>query len=73
LGCDGIFEKIGNEETLKSVIQKANVPGESNVHERCNAAVDKVLVTCVKKKTLDNITAVFISFNGFECMTSNKL
>ena len=64
---------IGNEETLNSVKQKATGPGESNLHERCGAAVDKVLVNCVEKKTLENITAVIIRFNGFERMTSNKV
>jgi hypothetical protein len=47
LGFDGIFEKIGNEEILNSVIQKATGPGDSNVHERCGAAVDKFVESSV--------------------------
>ncbi len=72
LGCDGIFEKMDNQETLNCIVKKALCPGDSNVHERCGAAVDNVLVTCVEQKTLDNITAVIIGFNGFEKMTSLK-
>lgn len=71
LGCDGIFDKIGNQEVLNCVIGKAAAPG--NVHERCGAAVDSILATCVENKTLDNITAIVISFNGFERMLSNRV
>lgn len=47
--------------------------GDINVHERCGASVDKVLIQCVEQKTLDNITAVIIGFSGFEKMVSNRL
>ena len=53
-------------------MQKVLASGDSNVHDRCGAAVDKILVTCVEAKTLDNITAVIIGFNGFEKMTNIK-
>jgi len=43
------------------------------MHERCGAAVDKILISCVEHKTLDNITAIVIGFNGFEKIINNRL
>jgi len=44
-----------------------------SMHERCGAAVDRILNSCVEHKTLDNITAVIIGLNGFEKMAKNRL
>jgi hypothetical protein len=37
----------------------------NNVHEQCGRAVDKILKTSVAKKTMDNITVVFVAFESF--------
>ena len=42
-------------------------------HKSCGIAVDKILKTSVAKKTMDNITAVFVAFSNFErCVTGKK-
>ena len=70
IGCDGIFEKMENEDILEKVWESAMRPEDlrnpTSVHARCGLAVDGVLNGCVELKTLDNITAVLIGFQSFE-------
>jgi len=71
IGCDGIFEKLNNQEVVNSVWQMAKGGSDGSVdyrsiHEKCGAGVDRVLHTSAYKKTFDNITAVMIAFENFE-------
>lgn len=43
MGCDGIFEKMTNQEIFKVVFTSASQPGFQSVHERCGKAVDGIL------------------------------
>ena len=70
IGCDGVFEKMDNEDATEKVWESAMLPEDlrnpSSVHARCGLGVDGVLNGCVNSKTLDNITAVLIGFQSFE-------
>ena len=70
IGCDGVFEKMDNQEIMDQVweasLQPENLKTPQTMHARCGAAVDASLNECVNQKTLDNITSVIIGFNNFE-------
>ena len=72
VGCDGIFEKLTNNDVMNQIWDAALKPEDLkmplSVHARCGQSVDKVLNTSVEEKTLDNITAVVIGFQSFENM-----
>lgn len=36
-----------------------------DVHEQCGISVDRILKMSVAKKTMDNITVVFVAFDAF--------
>jgi len=65
LACDGIFDKCTSAEVIQCVWEGVLEDWASNVHEQCGRAVDKILKTSVAKKTMDNITVVFVAFEGF--------
>ena len=70
VGCDGVFEKLSNNDVMNQIWDSALKPEDLKmpltVHARCGQSVDKVLNTSVEEKTLDNITAVVIGFQSFE-------
>ena len=72
IGCDGIFEKLSNTETISAVWQSSKLPSHMqkpdfrSIHEKCGEGVDKIMYQSVSKKTFDNITAVMIAFENFE-------
>ena len=70
IGCDGVFEKLENQDVMDAVwdasLQPENLKDPRTMHARCGAAVDSSLNECVNQKTLDNITCVIIGFSNFE-------
>lgn len=70
IGCDGVYEKMDNQEVMDQIyeaaLQPENLKQPMTMHARCGSSVDGVLNQCVNQKTLDNITCVIIGFNGFE-------
>ncbi len=64
LGCDGIFDRLSNEdicETAWSVFEKPNE--NETLHKLCGEAVEQVIRTALARKTLDNVTGVLIAFD----------
>lgn len=66
MGCDGIFEKLNNQNILKVSNQVVSKNNNQTMHEKSGLVIDQILNDCVEQKTLDNITAVMIGFKGFE-------
>lgn len=66
LGCDGIFDKCTSTEVNQYVWEGVLEDRAQDVHEQCGFAVDKVLKASVAKKTMDNITVVFVAFEAFQ-------
>jgi protein phosphatase 2C family protein 2/3 len=73
LACDGVYEKLNNQESLRSVWDASNLPAHlknqadpRSLHEKCGQSVDRVLQYSAFKRTFDNITAVMIAFENFE-------
>ena len=65
LACDGIFDKASSLEVLQCVWEGVLEDKGANVHDQCGRAVDRILKMSVAKKTMDNITVVFIAFDAF--------
>ena len=70
LGCDGIFDKLSNEDTVKcvwnSVTDNKTLNLASNVHKQSGMAVEYILKNSLLRRTLDNVTVVMISFSNFK-------
>ncbi len=77
MGCDGIFDKLTNREIIDltwgdinktiAALEDDNKTQDTDIdpHKACSNSVDLILSESVKKKTLDNITVVMISFTNF--------
>lgn len=47
IACDGVFEKLENEELVKVVWENLYIGMPANVHEACGIAVESVLKSSV--------------------------
>ena len=68
LGCDGIFDYLCNKDCIKciwNVVYDEN-NNYKNIHDISLNIVNMVIKTALRRRTLDNVTAVFISFENFE-------
>lgn len=66
IGCDGIFDKMNNTDTIKSVWKSVEDNSFDNVHSYAVTAIDYVIKNSLYRKTMDNVTAVVIMFAGFK-------
>jgi protein phosphatase 2C family protein 2/3 len=70
LGCDGVFDKMTNEDVVKcvwnSVADNRSLKVASNVHKQTGMAVEYILKNTLLRRTLDNVTVVMIAFNNFK-------
>ena len=66
LAWDGIYDKLSNKEILQIVWEGVIDSKSKDPHQQWGIAVDRILKTSVAKKTMDNITVVFIAFSNFE-------
>lgn len=67
LGCDGIYDNLSNEE-IKTCIDFCfeNDLLTKDIHSQTGISVDLILKTSLKRKSMDNITCVMLTFEGFE-------
>jgi protein phosphatase 2C family protein 2/3 len=63
MGCDGIFDKMNNSDTIKAVW---NCSKKENIHAQAMEGVESVIKNSLLRKTLDNVTGVLISFAGYK-------
>lgn len=51
IGCDGVFEKMNNQDCMDQVwessLQPENLKSPLSIHARCGSAVDACLNECV--------------------------
>lgn len=70
LGCDGIFDKLSNEDAVScvwnSVRDNHSLKMASNVHKQSGMAVEYILKNSLLRRTLDNVTVVLIAFSHFK-------
>ena len=68
LGCDGIFDKLNNQEVVNAAWKSLNtITGPSFAHKGCGNAVENILNVAIKKRSTDNITSVIILFKDLCC------
>lgn len=74
IGCDGVFDKLSSKDAIhigwQKVLMEANKSGVKNitldeVHNNCGHCVDGILRTSALRRTVDNVTCVVVSFDGF--------
>ncbi len=67
---DGIFDKLTNVEVTKSIWDNARSlvakPPALNIHNLCGQNVDLVLRAAVLRRSIDNVTGVFVSLTHFK-------
>lgn len=82
LGCkcvflylgDGIFDQISNEEIGEAIWMTMDKLGsQSNIHTQAGLAVDMIMKTALARRSLDNITCVFIGLENWEKTITKKL
>ena len=70
LGCDGIFDKLSNQDTIScawnSVRDNKQLQLANNIHKQSGMAVEYILKNSLLRRTLDNVTVVLISFSNFK-------
>ena len=64
IGCDGIFDKLSSKECIETVWKGVKARSiKSTTQEKCSAGVDALLNEAMERQSLDNVTAVMISFS----------
>ena len=71
LACDGIFDKMSDEDVSSCVWNSCNLEQKDkrpaqNVHQQCGLAVESVLKNSLYRQSLDNVTVVMIAFQSFK-------
>jgi hypothetical protein len=65
LGCDGIYDKLTSQDSIKCVWETFQHHRKASVHEQIGVGVEMILKKSVMKRTMDNITVVIVAFDGF--------
>lgn len=71
LGCDGIFDKMSNDDVCKSVwltcdTLKEQTKEQTSIHQYCGIGAESVLKNSLYRQSLDNVTVVLIAFQNFQ-------
>lgn len=65
LACDGIFDRMTNQECIDTVWRTVR-KSTGSVHKVVGECVEMILKTSVANRTIDNITAVIVSFKNLK-------
>lgn len=67
LGCDGIFDNLGNKEIVDGIWEMSRSKHRSkDFHKQCALTVDLIMKAAMAKRSMDNVTVIFIAFDNFE-------
>ena len=71
LGCDGIFDKLTNEDCSICVWNSVTMDNKDqklaqNVHQQSGLGVESILKNSLYRQSLDNVTVVMIAFQNFK-------
>ena len=66
LACDGIFDVFSTQEIIKFCWQKIEEWQEFNIHTLSCKLTNAILVESMRRRSLDNVTVIFIGFPGLE-------
>lgn len=75
MGCDGIFDKLSNQEvadclwmSVRDVKKESNIENSTpiiNVHKQIGVGVEYIIKNSLYRRSMDNVTVVVIAFEGF--------
>lgn len=65
LGCDGIYDRLENEEIINLGWSGILDSNDLDEHSSCGRAIELILKGSICKRTLDNVTLIMIAFNSF--------
>jgi len=65
LACDGIFDKLTNQDVIKTAWDSTQFRA-NDIHHQCSIAVEALMKESLIRRTLDNITVVMISLSGLK-------
>jgi protein phosphatase 2C family protein 2/3 len=72
MGCDGIFDKLNNKEAVQCIWDSIRDNLVLNIHYQCGVGIETILKNSLMRRSLDNVTALIIAFEGFnEAVFSN--
>jgi len=66
LGCDGIFDKLTNEDTIGVVWETLKKREAKSIHDLLKLGVENIIRESLLRKSLDNVTAIIIAFSSLE-------
>lgn len=72
MGSDGIFDKLNSDDLVKCAWQSISQEHSKNTHEMAGIATDAIIKNSLFRRSLDNVTVVFIAFPNFTSVLSNK-
>jgi serine/threonine protein phosphatase PrpC len=71
---DGIFDQISNEEISEAVwMTQERMTTQSNIHTQAGMGLDMIMKTALARRSLDNITCVFIGFENWEKVIEKRV
>ena len=65
IGSDGVFDRLSNREIVQATWNQVDCCRNHEIHLQAGSAVQSILNAAFLKKSLDNLTVVFIAFNNF--------
>ena len=66
LGCDGIFDKLNDQEVVDCVWWSVKENTNQTVHEALGAGASSIMKNSLHWRSLDNVTIVIIAFENFQ-------
>lgn len=66
LGCDGIFDKLSSQDTVRCAWNTLHCEKTDTIHSQCAIAVDSIIKNALYRRSLDNVTSVIIGFSNFK-------
>ena len=73
LGCDGIYEKLSNKELIDGIWMIINDNKDKlDIHQLSGKISDFILKAALARKSLDNVTCVFVCFKNFKKSENKK-
>lgn len=65
LCCDGVFDRLENEDVNKLVWDEVRRCTFSDIHSACEHMVGIIFQECVLRMSYDNISIIFLAFKNF--------
>jgi hypothetical protein len=65
LACDGVFDRLENEDIINDVWKLLRARSFYSVHEAAEIIINSVFENSIRKMSYDNISIIFLGFENF--------